>query len=210
MSRRTRATSPARSGRSASRSMRSFPRTKVTSSLMRVISFLAEPCVDEGLSAYCCTCVEHISDRLLVEAYEGDYDALLGGEPTDNPDGKVRVEGVGNSPKFVSAGLPDSLEGGGLLGRLGWQIGESLQEGDRGGQESAALLLDVRKPAIELLWPVDDHHLIINRKLYNVNVVATPGRVASSCGTVPIPPSRCACSSKRPCKRWEIRASDLL
>src|SRR6266516_5231902 len=116
MSRRTRATSSAKSGRSASRSMRSFPRMKVTSSLIRVISFLAEPRVDEGLSAYCCTCVEHISDRLLVEAHEGDHDALPGGEPTDDADGEVRVERVGDSPEFVSAGLPDPLAGGGFLG----------------------------------------------------------------------------------------------
>ena len=29
-----------------------------------VIYFLAEPCIDEGLAAYCCTCVEHITNRL--------------------------------------------------------------------------------------------------------------------------------------------------
>src|ERR1035438_8464751 len=105
MSRRTRATPSARSGRSASRSIRSFPRMKVTSSLIGVIFFLAEPRIDESLSAYCCTCVEHITDRLLVEADEGDHNALFHGEPTDNPDGKVRVERMGDSPEFVSAGL---------------------------------------------------------------------------------------------------------
>ena len=35
--------------------------------------------------AYGCTCVEHISDRLLVEADEGDHNALLRREPTDDP-----------------------------------------------------------------------------------------------------------------------------
>src|ERR1700680_3470777 len=127
MSRRTRATFSARSGRSASPSIRSFPRMKVTSSLIGVIYFLPEPYIDEGLAAYCCTCVEHITDRLLVEADEGDHNALLGGEPTDDPDGKVRVERMGDSPELVSAGLPDPLERGGLLRWLGWQIGESLQ-----------------------------------------------------------------------------------
>lgn len=93
------------------------------------------------------------------------------GEPTDNPDGKVRVERMGDSPELVPTGLPDPLEGGGLLRWLGWQIGESLQQCDRRRQESAALLLDVRKPAIELLRPVDDHGLIISSKLYNAKVV---------------------------------------
>src|SRR3974377_120093 len=105
MSRRTRATSSARSGRSANRSIRSFPRMKVTSSLIRVISFLKEPRVNKGLSAHNCTCVEHISDWFLVEPHEGDHNALLGGEPTDNTNGKVRVEGVGDSPELVPAGL---------------------------------------------------------------------------------------------------------
>jgi hypothetical protein len=100
---------------------------KVTSSLIGVISFLAEPRIDESLAAYGCTCVEHITDRLLVEADEGDHDALLRGEPTDNPDGKIRVERMGDSPELASAGLPDPFEGGGLLRWLGWQIGESLQ-----------------------------------------------------------------------------------
>jgi hypothetical protein len=94
---------------------------KVTSSLIGVIYFLAEPCIDEGLAAYCCTCVEHITDRLLVEADEGDHNALLRGEPTDDPDGKVRVERMGDSPELVSAGLPDPLESAdssvGLAGR---------------------------------------------------------------------------------------------
>src|ERR1039457_2039885 len=113
MSRRTCATSSAKSGRSASRSIRSFPRVKVTSSVIRGVSFLAEPRIDEGLSSYCCTCVEHISDRLLVVADEGDHDALVSGELADNPDGEIRVEWVGDSPELVSAGLPDTLEGGG-------------------------------------------------------------------------------------------------
>src|ERR1035437_5980308 len=143
MSRRTRATSSTKSGRSASRSIRSFPREKVTSSVIRGVSFLAEPRIDEGFSACCCACVEHISARLLVEADEGDHDALVSGEPADNPDGKIRVEGVGDSPELVSAGLPDPLEGGGLLGRLGWEIGEDLQQRDCGGQESAVPLFDV-------------------------------------------------------------------
>jgi hypothetical protein len=82
---------------------------------------------------------------------------------------------MGDSPEFVSAGLSDPLEGGGLLRWLGWQIGESLQYRDRRRQEPAALLLDVRKPAIELLWPVGDHTLIMKPKLYNVDVVLRVG-----------------------------------
>jgi len=48
---------------------------------------------------------------------------------------------VGDPPEFVPAGLADSLEGGGLFGRLGRQVGEGLQQRDGDGQESAALLL---------------------------------------------------------------------
>jgi hypothetical protein len=71
----------------------------------------------------------------------------------------------------MAAGLLDPLEGGGLLRRLSWQIGESLQKRDRRRQEPTALLLDMRKSAIEILWPVNDHGSTITSKLYNVNVV---------------------------------------
>jgi hypothetical protein len=83
---------------------------KVASSLIEVIPFLAEPRIDESLSAYCCTCVEHVADHLLVEADEGDHNALFRREPTDYPDGKIRVERMGDSPEVVAAGLPDRLK----------------------------------------------------------------------------------------------------
>src|ERR1700733_3060065 len=148
--------SSARSGPFASRPIRSFPRMKVTSSPIRVISFLAEPRVNEGLSAYRCTCVEHISNRLLVKANKSNHDTLFRGEPADDTDGEVRVERMGNPPELMATGLPDPLEGSGFLNWLSWQIHESLQHGDCSDQESTTLLLDVREPAVELLRPVND------------------------------------------------------
>jgi hypothetical protein len=57
----------------------------------------------------------------------------------------------------MAAGLPDSLEGGGFLVRLGREVVECLQERDRDLQELAALLFGVGEPAVELVCPVDDH-----------------------------------------------------
>ena len=59
----------------------------------------------------------------------------------------------------MASGLPDSLEGGGLLIRLGREVVESLQQRDRDLQELAALLFGVGEPAVELVGPVDDHPL---------------------------------------------------
>jgi hypothetical protein len=59
----------------------------------------------------------------------------------------------------MAAGLPDSLEGGGFLIRLGREVVKCLQQRDRDLQEPAALLLGVGEPAVELVRPVDDHTL---------------------------------------------------
>jgi hypothetical protein len=58
---------------------------------------------------------------------------------------------MGDPPQLVAAGLPDSLEGGGLLIRSGREVVERLQQRDRDGQELAALLLGVGEPAVELV-----------------------------------------------------------
>jgi hypothetical protein len=67
---------------------------------------------------------------------------VVGGEPADDPDGDgdgdVGVVGMGDPPQLVAAGLPDSLEGGGLLIRLSREVVERLQERDRDLQELAA------------------------------------------------------------------------
>lgn len=57
----------------------------------------------------------------------------------------------------MTAGLPDSPEGRGLLIRLGREVVERLQQRDRDFQELAALLFGVGEPAVELVCPVDDH-----------------------------------------------------
>ena len=54
---------------------------------------------------------KHVPDRFLVEADQGDHDLVVGGEPADDPDGDFGVEGVGDSPELVPAGLPDAFEG---------------------------------------------------------------------------------------------------
>jgi hypothetical protein len=57
----------------------------------------------------------------------------------------------------MTAGLPDSLEGGEFLVRLGREVVERLQERDLDLQELAALLFGVGEPAVELVCRVDDH-----------------------------------------------------
>ena len=64
---------------------------------------------------------------------------------------------MGSPPQLMAAGPPDSLEGGGLLVRLGREVVERLQERDRDPQELADLLFGVGEPAVELVCPVDDH-----------------------------------------------------
>src|SRR6266851_1263210 len=105
MSRRTCATPSARSGRWASWLMRSLPRMNLTSSVMGV-SLLAQPGIDERLSARCRAGVEHVPDRLLVEPDQREHDLVAGGEPADDPDGHVGVVGMGDAPQLVAAGLP--------------------------------------------------------------------------------------------------------
>jgi hypothetical protein len=63
---------------------------------------------------------------------------VVGGEPADDPDGDVGIIGVGDSPQLVTAGLPDSLEGRGLLVRPGREVVQRLQQRDRDFQELAA------------------------------------------------------------------------
>src|ERR1035441_8349552 len=67
MSRRTWATPSARSDRRASWLMRSLPRMNLTSSVIGA-SLLAQPGVNECFPPGCRACVEHVPDRLLVEA----------------------------------------------------------------------------------------------------------------------------------------------
>lgn len=57
----------------------------------------------------------------------------------------------------MTAGLPDALEGRGLLGWSCREIVEFLQERGRDHEEPPALLLGVSEPAVELVGPVDDH-----------------------------------------------------
>ena len=64
---------------------------------------------------------------------------------------------MGDPPQLVAAGLPDSLEGGGLLIRLGREVVQRLQQRDRDLQELATLLFGVGEPAVELVCLVDDH-----------------------------------------------------
>jgi hypothetical protein len=56
----------------------------------------------------------------------------------------------------MPACLADPFEGDGLIVRLGGKIVEFLEQRDRDGKESPALLLGVSKPAVELVGPVDD------------------------------------------------------
>src|SRR5260370_34216213 len=104
MSRRTWATSAARSGRWASWLMRSLPRMNLTASVIGV-SLLAQPCIDERFPARCRACVEHVPDRFLVEADQGDHDLVVGGEPADDADGDLRVELMVCPPEFVVSEL---------------------------------------------------------------------------------------------------------
>src|SRR6266700_964286 len=137
------------SGRWASWLMRSLPRMNLTSSVMRA-SLLAQPGIDDGLSACRRAGVEHVPDHLLVEPDQREHDLVVGGEPADYRDSDVGVVGVGDAPQLIAGGLPDSLEGGGFLIRLGREVVECLQERDRDLEELAALLFGVGEPAVEL------------------------------------------------------------
>jgi hypothetical protein len=87
-------------------------------------SLLAQPGIDDGLSSCRGAGVEHVPDRFLVEPDQREHDLVVGGEPADDPDGDVGVVGVGDPPQLMTAGLPDSLEGRGLLIRLGREVVE--------------------------------------------------------------------------------------
>ncbi|WP_157180663.1 hypothetical protein [Protofrankia coriariae] len=102
--------------------------------------------------------VEHVADRLLVEPDQRDHDAVVGGEPADDPDRDVRIERVGDAPELVAAGLPYPFESRGLLERSGQELSERLQERDGDGEEGASLFFRAGQPAVELVGPVDDHH----------------------------------------------------
>ena len=64
---------------------------------------------------------------------------------------------MGDPTQLMTAGLPDSLEGGGFFIRLGREVVERLQERDCDFQELAALLFGAGESAVELVCPVDDH-----------------------------------------------------
>jgi hypothetical protein len=93
-------------------------------------SLLAQPGIDDGLSACRRAGVEHVPDGLLVEPDQREHNLVVGREPADDPDGDVGVVGVGDPPQLMAAGLPDSLEGRGLLARLGRVVVERLQDRD--------------------------------------------------------------------------------
>jgi hypothetical protein len=137
-----------------------------------VISFslLAQPDIDKRLPARRRACVEHVSDRFLVEADQDDHDLVVGWEPADEPDGDVGIVWMRDPPQLVPPGLPDSLEGRGLLGRLRGQVGERLQQRDRDGQEPAALLFGMIEPRVELVRPVDDYTTKYNLQLISLQV----------------------------------------
>jgi hypothetical protein len=93
-------------------------------------SLLAQPCIDERFPTRCGACVEHVADRLLVEADQGDHDFVVGGEPADDADGDFGIKRMGDSPEFVPARLPDSLESRGFFGWLLRELCEGLQQRD--------------------------------------------------------------------------------
>ena len=99
--------------------MRSLPRMNLTSSVMRA-SLLAQPGIDDGLSACCRAGVEHVPDGLLVEPDQGEHYLVVGGEPADDPDGDVGVVGVGDPPSSWRRACQPRLKVGiasGLAGR---------------------------------------------------------------------------------------------
>jgi len=100
------------------------------------VSLLAEPGIDWCFSACHRARVEHVADRLLVEPDQGDYDLFVAGEPADDPDGDCWIEWMGDAPQRVSACLPDSSEGRGLLFRLRWKVVEFLQQRDGYGEQA--------------------------------------------------------------------------
>ena len=112
----------------------------------------------------------------LSKPIRGDHDFVVGGEPADDAHGDFGIKRMCHSPELVPARLPDSLEGRGFLGWLLREVGESLQQRDRDGQQLAALLFCVIKPAVELVCPVDDHISIMSSELYKVKFISAGKR----------------------------------
>ena len=87
-------------------------------------SLLAQLCIDERFPARRGARVEHVADRLLVEADQGDHDLVVGGEPANDADGNLGIKRMCDSPEFVPARLLDLLE---RRGFLGWLLRESVR-----------------------------------------------------------------------------------
>lgn len=74
--------------------------------------------------------------------------------------------------------MPDPLEGRGFFGWLLREVGKGLQQRDRDGQQSAAMLFGVIEPAVELVCPVDDHISIMSSDLYKVKFISAGKELA--------------------------------
>ena len=77
----------------------------------------------------------------------------------------------------MTSGLPDALEGGGLLGWFSIELGEFFKKRKGDLLDHSAGFLDGGEPAIEVLRPVQDHQLSITSSDYNLQVVALDGEV---------------------------------
>lgn len=132
---------------------------------------LAQPGIDKGFTACGGARIEHVPDGFLVEADQGDDDPAVCGEPSDHPYGGLGIERVSDSPELMSASLADSLEGRRFFGRLGGQVGESLEQGYGEGQPPAAPFFGMVEPPVELVGPVDDHIVSMSCSLYNVKFI---------------------------------------
>jgi hypothetical protein len=71
-----------------------------------------------GLRANGRTVIPNVTDYSLIAANESDHNGLQIGEPADNANRNLRVEGVGHAPQFVAASLAYTLEGRRLPHRL--------------------------------------------------------------------------------------------
>jgi hypothetical protein len=116
-------------------------------------SLLAQPGIDDGLSACCRAGVEHVPDRFLVEPDQREHDLVVGWEPADDPDGDVGVVRMGDPPQLMAAGLPDSLEGRGLLIRLGREVVECFRSATATSRSlppcSSALVSQRSNPSVQ-------------------------------------------------------------
>jgi hypothetical protein len=124
-------------------------------------SLLAQPGIDDGLSACCRAGVEHVPHGLLVEPDQREHDLVVAGNQQMIRTATATATATsgsrgGQPPRLMASGLPDSLGGGGFLVRLGREVVERLQERDRDLQELADLLFGVGEPRVELVCAVDD------------------------------------------------------